>query len=164
MPLEPQRIRSAKPSDLPWRHRAELAWRRYKRQIHEPAAGSAGVRALRWWYMGAQTYGQAEIAPVRALRRIAGRPKPVRSVTWAWMPRDLRDDAAFLRQLIALTCAGEQPAQLPGVPWARGPLGIKLLDDGGQITYQTIANDLRHIADELDGIARIDRRDRDRHD
>lgn len=163
MLAEPQRLRSVKPSELPWRHRAKLAWRRYKRQIHEPA-DSAGVRALRWRYMGAQTYGRPEIAPVRVLRRITGRPKPVRSVTWAWMPRDLHDDAAILRQLIALTCAGEQPARIPGLRWARGPLGIKLLDDGGHITYQTIANDLRHIADELDGIARIDRRDRDRHD
>jgi hypothetical protein len=132
------------------------------RQIYEPAIGSPGVRALRWWYVGTATSARAETAPVRALRRITRRPAPTRSVTWAWMPNDLRDDARILQQLIACSCAGEQPARLPGLRWARGPMGVKLLDDGDHITYQTIANDLRHIADELDDIARLDRGDRHR--
>ena len=79
------------------------------------------------------------------------------------MPHDLHNDARILQQLIARSCAGEQPARLPGLRWSRGPMGVKLLDNGDHITYQTIANDLRHIADELDAIARIDRRDRHSH-
>lgn len=164
MPAQRQRIRSARPGDLPWRHRAALAWRRCKRRIYEPGAGAPGVQALRWWYIGETDTGRPEIAPARAFRRVTGRPKAIRSVTWAWMPHDLREDARILQQLIARSCTGHQPARLPGVRWTRGPLGVKLPDDSDHITYQTIANDLRHIADELDDIARMDRRDRDRHD
>jgi len=69
-----------------------------------------------------------------------------------------------LRQLIRQSEQGQRPAVVPGLRWRRGSYGIKFLDEGGSgITYQTIANDLRSIADDLDGVARLDRRDLERH-
>jgi hypothetical protein len=37
-------------------------------------------------------------------------------------------------------------------------LGVNLLDHSDHITYETIASDQRHITDEPDDIARMDRR------
>ena len=160
-------VRGVRREDLPWRLRIRQAYSERKREIYEEpsATDDALTRALRWWFMPADQ-STVEIAPTRALRKLFRHPRGTVSLPGTdWMPAALREDARLLRKLHREAELGHRPARVPGLPWTRGPMGVKIIENlEGKITFQTIANDLRAMADALDGLARVDRRDRERHD
>lgn len=165
------KIPAIRDEDLRWHLRQRQRWRRLRRRALEEAqpGDPLHVRVARAWFVG-HNPPAIEIAPIRLARRVARRPRPRVHVSWKWTFEALRANAKLVAQLVRESEQGQRPARIAGVRARRGAFGIQFLATGEEgapaegITYQTIANDLRAIADQLDGAARFDRRDLERHD
>ena len=161
------RIQSLRDEDLRRRFRLRRRWWRFKRRALDESPPGQGIhlRAVRWWLYGGDPPAR-ELLPVRLARRVARRPRARVIVPWAWAAEGLRLNAKLVNQLVRQSEQDRRPARAAGVPWQYGPCGIGFIDPEARegISYQTVANNVRAIADALDEAARWDRRDRERHD